>query len=80
MTIDILRKTDVEVLDLIYTIFGSYFLLKESDSDSAEINKNCKNEPYFCYFRKLKSKQIDSYNLDSGIERGDLPLAIWKLI
>ena len=83
MTMDILRKTDVEVVDLIYTIFGSYFLLKGEGDDSdanSELNARCKEEPYFCYFRKLKSKQLDSFNLDSGIEKGDLPNAIWKLI
>lgn len=80
MTIDLLRKTDIEVVDLIYTIFGSYFLLRDSRSDSAELNKNCKAEPYFCYFKKLKSKQLDAFNVDAGISKGDLPTGIWNLI
>jgi hypothetical protein len=86
MTIDLLRKTDIEVVDLIYTIFGSYFLLRDPRSDSdkkendKELNRNCKAEPYFCYFKKLKSKQLDAFNIDSGISKGDLPMAIWKLI
>lgn len=82
MTIDLLRKTDIEVVDLIYTIFGSYFLLRDSHKkeNDKELNRNCKEEPYFCYFKKLKSKQLDSFNIDAGISKGDLPTAIWKLI
>lgn len=85
-TIDLFKTDRIEVIDIIYTIFGSFFFLTESIERSPnrdkkkELENECKMEPYFCYFKKLKSKLIDSFNADIGLERGSIPKRLWNLI
>jgi serine/threonine protein kinase len=79
LTVELFKDTSVEIVDIIYTIFGSYFLMSEMES-SKKLETSCRKEPYFCYFKKLRSKQIDSFDLDKGIEKGDINNVLWKLI
>lgn len=80
MTMDLFKNVEMEVVDLIYTIFGSYFFLTEIEENESEISKACKKDPYFCYFQKLDTPLIDSYDLDKQFDKNSLPKELQKLV
>jgi serine/threonine protein kinase len=83
LTLD-LFETEIEIIDVIYTIFGSFFFLTESAEGSPtklnDLERSCKKEPFFCYFKKLNSKLIDTFELDATLKRNSIPMKLWKLL
>ena len=64
--------------DIIYTIWGSSFML----SDIGDDTKECQKRPWHCYHKKPKgnTKMIEEYNLDKKIDLRYIPKELRKMV
>lgn len=71
------NEKEVTLDDLIYTIWGSAFLLSETGDDTQE----CKKRRWHCYHKVPENLNlIETYNLDRKIDLRHVPKELRKLV